>query len=80
MEDLYKDAWTEVKESIDDNWTNFPLHQGTCDISEVLQIAEVADWYMLTNRQYNALINRGQKYFDKLNAKRPPKEQSCSTP
>jgi hypothetical protein len=57
-------TWEDVKEVIDNNWQSYPLHQGTCDITEVINFAEMAQYAQLTLKEYDKLIDKAQEYFD----------------
>jgi len=61
----YIDAWTDVKGLIDKHYP-YPQHQGTTDITEVIEFARLATEHGLTDKQYDALITRAQLYHDKL--------------
>jgi len=62
----YQDAWTDVKGIIDYKFP-FPQHFGRTDITEVIEFARLAEEHGLTNRQYDNLINKAQRYHDRLN-------------
>jgi hypothetical protein len=40
-------------------------HQGKTDITEVIEFQRISGEHSLTQRQYDALINKAQKYHDK---------------
>ena len=60
-----KDAWTDVKGLIDIHFP-FPQYQGKTDITEVIEFARIAEEHNLTDQQYDTLIDRAQRYHDKL--------------
>ena len=64
MNGLYYNAWQFVKEVINREYP-FPQHQGTTDITEVINFHDIAESHKLSQRQYDALINKAQKYHDK---------------
>ena len=38
-----------------------PLHQGTCDVTDIIDFHDVASQFNLTNNEYEALIDFGQE-------------------
>jgi len=64
----YKDAWTDVKGLINAHYP-YPQHQGTTDITEVVEFARIAEDWGLTDKQYDKLIDQAQRYHDKLDKK-----------
>ena len=71
MTSKYKQAWQEAKALIDilkDNWI---AYQGKVDVTERLNFATIAGDFALTQRQYDALINKAQKYFDGMKNETP---------
>lgn len=60
----YKDAWTDVKGLIDAHYP-YPQHQGTTDITEVVEFPHIAADWGLTDKQYDRLIDQAQRYHDK---------------
>jgi len=64
----YKDAWTDVKGLIDTHYP-YPQHQGTTDITEVVEFQHIAGDWDLTEKQYDKLIDQAQRYHDKLDKK-----------
>lgn len=63
----YLKALEFVKSEIDKitNQKKLPMHQGNCDVTEVINFHDVADAHNLTMRQYNQLIDRAQARVDK---------------
>lgn len=57
------DAWIDIKGLIDYHWAEYPRHQGTTDVTEVIEFPRIAYEHNLSNRQYDSLINRAQKYL-----------------
>jgi len=64
----YKDAWTDVKGLIDAHYP-YPQHQGTTDITEVVELAHIAEDWDLTDKQYDKLIDQAQRYHDEKDRK-----------
>jgi len=58
------DAWIDMKGLIDHHCKSYPLYQGTIDITEVEEIARIADEHDLSDKQYDALIDKSQAYTD----------------
>jgi len=64
------DAWIDAKELIDIGYPTFPRHQGTTDITEIIEFARIATEHNLTNRQYDQLIGKAEQYYKELERKR----------
>lgn len=61
----YAGTWGDVKALIDSNYKVYPRHQGITDVTEVIDFHLLAGEWGLTQRQYDQLINKAQKYLDK---------------
>ena len=59
----YQEAWQDIKGLIDSHYP-YLQHQGTTDITEVIEFARLAGEHNLTDKQYNMIINKAQKYHD----------------
>ena len=57
-------AWEEVRAIIDRNCKKYPRHFGALDITEVISFGDIADNYGLTDKGYNDLIDKAQKYYN----------------
>src|SRR3990167_8053475 len=62
----YNEAWLNVKGLIDAGYEHFPRHQGTTDVSEVVEFARIANDYDLSDKEYDQLIARGERYLADL--------------
>ena len=62
----YNDALTDIKGMIKLKYKSFPLHQGVCDATEVIEFARLADEHNLTDKQYDKLIDDGESYYKSL--------------
>jgi hypothetical protein len=65
----YQSAWHETKRAINANWKaqGYTLSiQGTFDVTGLCNLQELAGNHGLTSKQYEQLINKGQKYLDQL--------------
>ena len=67
----YNDAVIDVINFIDSlNIDEVPLHQGTCDVTEIYDFQSLASGYGLTQKEYDKLIDNAQKWLDhKINTK-----------
>lgn len=74
------DAWTDVKGLIDAHWKQWPRHQGTVDTTEVIEYPQIAESWDLTDKQYDALIDKGQAYFNMLLSGKKPKAKVAKKP
>jgi hypothetical protein len=66
-ESTYLKALEFAKSEIDKLTSSkkLPLHQGNCDVTEVLNFRDIAETYGLSTRQYEQLIDRAQSYVNK---------------
>ena len=62
----YNDALTDIKGMIELKYKSFPLHQGICDVTEVIEFARIATGHNLTDKQYDKLIDAGESYYKSL--------------
>lgn len=63
--DCYKWAWEDISDNFLERvkWENL-TYQGKVDVTEHIPFSDVADYWGLSERQYNQLINRAQKVVD----------------
>jgi len=59
----YGEAWAFARTLINNGFP-FPQHQGKTDITEVIPFQDIAHDFDLSTRQYDALIDKAQKYHD----------------
>lgn len=59
----YEIAKENVKLGID-FMADIPLHQGTCDVTEIIDFQTISKNANLSPTQYDKLIDYGQKYLD----------------
>ena len=65
MTDSYGKAWYAVGQIIFfTDWTRL-CYQGKVDVTEHIGFAKIAEDYGLSDKQYNALIDKAQKRVDK---------------
>lgn len=57
------DALIDTMGLIDDHFP-YPMHQGTTDVTEVLEMARLASEHNLTDRQCDIFIDMTQEYLD----------------
>ena len=63
------DAWIDVKGLMDAHYHTWPRHQGTVDITEVIEFARLATEHRLSDKQYEALISKAEAYQATLDRK-----------
>ena len=68
----FNEAWLDVQGLINSGYTSFPRHQGTTDVTEVVEFARIADEHNLSDAEYNRLIDRGQHYLNDLYSGKTP--------
>ena len=56
----YENCVDEIIDSLD----NIPLHQGTADVTEIVNLREVADDLNLSKKEYDQFVNYAQKKLD----------------
>ena len=61
----YQAMWIDIKGLIDCQYP-YPQHQGTTDLTEVIEFAQLAEEHKLTDKQYDMIIDKAQKYHDKI--------------